>query len=104
MEHLLTVTILRYLSDDPQPGIVECELIDADGRRHTFIDKTAIFSTHNLDSKSAYPQNGIVACEIVTRWNDPLGRELVRINTTPWGVESTEGLSEFEVLAEHLSK
>jgi len=26
------VTILRYISDDPQPGVVECELEDAHGR------------------------------------------------------------------------
>src|SRR5882757_5008577 len=38
----MKVTILRYISDEPQPGIVECELEDAYGRSWSFIDKTAI--------------------------------------------------------------
>jgi hypothetical protein len=40
----LAVQIVRFVDDDPQPGIVACEFADAVGRRHTLIDKVAIFS------------------------------------------------------------
>ena len=63
-EHLMLavkVTITRYVSDDPQPGVVECELVDAHGRRWRFIEKTAIVSADRLDAQSAYPQPGVIA-------------------------------------------
>ena len=71
------ITILRYVSDDPQPGIVECELRDADGHRWLFVEKTAIVSTANLNAKTRYPQPGVIACEIVwaqSREHTPRGR------------------------------
>ena len=36
------VTVLRYVSDDPQPGIVEFQLEDANGHRWLFVDKTSV--------------------------------------------------------------
>src|SRR5215467_11348997 len=97
------VTILRYISDDPQPGIVECQLEDANGKRWLFIEKTAIVSTASLDSRTGYPQPGIIACEVVRRTRERADREVVRINTErPWHVESIDGSTEFDVLAESL--
>jgi hypothetical protein len=72
------VTILRYASDDPQPGIVECQLEDANGKRWLFIEKTAIVSTANLDAKMSYPQPGIIACGVVRRSRESADREVVR--------------------------
>jgi hypothetical protein len=93
------VTILRYVSDDPQPGVVECELEDAHGRRWSFVEKTAIVSAARLDANTSYPQQGIIACEIVRRSRDDAEREIVRINSErPWLVESVDGLTEFDVL------
>ena len=97
------VTILRYISNDPQPGIVECQLEDANSNRWLFIEKTAIVSTANLDAKTSYPQPGIIACEVVRRSRESADREVVRINTErPWLVESIDGSTEFDVLAESL--
>jgi|SRR5215469_456186 len=97
------VTILRYLSDDPQPGIVECQLENANGNRILFIEKTAIVSTANLDAKTNYPQPGILACEVLRRRRERAGREVVRIDTErPWHIESVEGSTEFDVAAESL--
>jgi hypothetical protein len=31
------ITILRYISDDPQPGVVECQLVDANGNSWLFL-------------------------------------------------------------------
>jgi hypothetical protein len=63
----IRVTIVRYISDEPQPGIVECQLEDAHGRRWSFVEKTAIVSAEYLDADTAYPQRDVVAGEVVRR-------------------------------------
>lgn len=79
-----------------QPPIVEAEFFDSDGRRQTFVDKVAIFTSDWLDANSEYPQPADIRCEALARWRDSEGRELVRVMTE---VESTEGRVEFVVLA-----
>jgi hypothetical protein len=96
----VAVSITRYVSDEPQPGVVECELMDAHGRCWRFVEKTAIVSAEPLDASFAYPRSGIIACEILGRSLDGAGREVVQIDTrTPWAVESLEGRTQFEVHA-----
>lgn len=96
----LKVSIVRYISDDPQPGIVECQFQDAYGRRWSFIEKTLVVSVseEQLDAHSVYPQRGATACKIVQRFLDAAGREVVRINS----VESVEGVTEFDLWPESL--
>ena len=95
----ISVLITKYISDDPQPGIVECQLFDAYGNEWVFQDKTAVFSSLNLDVSSEYPQPGVIACEIIKQWQDVNGREIVSVNTErPWGVETLTGVSRFDVL------
>jgi hypothetical protein len=99
----LNVQITTYISDEPQPGMVACEFPDATGRIHTLIDKVAIFTAARLNSTTAYPQPGMVACDSIGRSKDEHGREIVRIRIADnLCLESTEGLSEFVVLAEQL--
>src|SRR5215467_3218651 len=98
----LVVQIVRFV-DAHMPGRVACEFVDADGRKHTLIDKTPIFTSHQLDSTSTYPQAGVVRCEVLFRWRDTHGRDLARVTTErPDDVESTEGLSEFVILSRDL--
>ncbi|SRR5216683_3635223 len=100
----LAVQIVRFVDDEPQPGIVACEFVDADGHRHTLIDKVPICSGERLDANSAYPQPGAVRCEALARWQDTNGRDVVRITIDlPDHVESSEGVSEFVVLSGQLS-
>jgi len=48
-----------------------------------------------------YPQPGFIACEVIARWQDGEGRQLVRITTAkPFGVDSDKGITEFVVLSE----
>jgi hypothetical protein len=54
-----------------------------------------------LDGKSQYPQAGEVGCEVLNLSLDARGAELMRVRMQ--GTESTEGLSEFVVLATQLS-
>jgi hypothetical protein len=49
-------TIVRYIGDEPQPGIVECTLEDAHGRQWSFVEKTAIVSAEPLDASTSYPR------------------------------------------------
>ena len=99
----LAVEIVRFV-DDHQPGWVACEFADAEGNRHTLIDKVPIFISDPLDANSAYPQLGKTRCEVLARWQDAQGRELVRITIArPDVIKSTEGLSEFVVLSPQLS-
>jgi hypothetical protein len=93
--HDITVQIVRFV-DESQPRWVECELVDANGRRHLIIDKVPIFTLDDLRAESKYPVPGIVRCEVLRKYKDERGREVVHVSTAqPWGIESTEGLSEF---------
>ncbi|MGC2526607.1 MAG: hypothetical protein WA639_02585 [Candidatus Acidiferrum sp.] len=99
----LAVLIVRFV-DEGFPGWVQCEFEDADGRRHTLLDKVPAFTDMMLDENSAYPQMGVVRCETLARWKDARARELVRVSTVkPDAIESTEGLSEFVVFASQVS-
>ena len=100
----LTVQIVRFVSDIPQPGIVACEFVDVDGRCHTLIDKWPVCSTNLLDVHSAYPQPGAVRCEELARYQDAAGQEVMQITLgRPDYVESSEGVSEFMVLSSQVS-
>jgi hypothetical protein len=100
----LAVDIVRFVCDEPQPGIVACELVDAKGVSHTFIDKVPGFTAKLLDAHSSYPQRGAVRCEKVDSWRDENGRDVVRVTTqSPDCIESSEGVTEFVVFATQLS-
>ena len=97
------VLITRYVSDEPQPGIVECGFSDAHGRHWSFVEKTAIVSTEYLNARTSYPQPGVIACEIAGHSWDATGREIVLVDTErPWCVESVDGSMRFEVLPSSL--
>jgi hypothetical protein len=99
------VTITKFI-DNSQPGWVECQFVDAFGRLHIFNEKVPIVTVEYLDEKSVYPQDGIIACEIIKRKND-----IIKVNIEkPWGVESITGETIFDVFnekiieSEHLAK
>jgi hypothetical protein len=93
------INIVRYV-DDSQPGWVECEFADAQRRRHLLIEKVPIVTAEDLRADSDYPRPGTVRCEILRRYHNEKGRELVCITTDrPLCIDSTEGASEFTVLA-----
>ena len=100
--HTLLVQITGFARDD-NPGWVTCEFHDAEGKRHSFEEKGPVVSSYYLDESSEYPQEGSIGCSVLSRWHDADGRDLVRISTeVPWGIESSEGISEFVVLSTQL--
>ena len=88
-------------AEDSLPAIVNCELTDAHGTTHRFVEKAPIVTTENLSTDSSYPQTGFLACEVIDSTADPSHPSILKIDTSrPWGVESTTGLTQFEVASE----
>lgn len=53
---------------------------------------------------SNYPQDGIIGCEIIERKNID-NRDIIKVNTElPWHIESKDGETVFEVLAEQITE
>lgn len=95
----LSIMITRF-ADEYQPGLVECELLDAHGERHLFVEKVPVVTQANLRSSSSYPQPGSITCLVEAEWEDEQGRLLARVSTEdPFHVESETGKSSFVVFA-----
>jgi hypothetical protein len=78
--------------------------VDATGRQHSIIEKIPIVTREDLDADSKYPTPGTVRCEVLKRYQNDKGRDLVCITTNrPFSVETTEGLSEFTVSGASIS-
>jgi hypothetical protein len=59
-------------------------------------------SRERLDGRTIYPQQGLIGAEIVQRSLDTTGREVIRVDTGPWGLESDEGVTQFDILPDLL--
>ncbi len=72
--------------------------MDAEGRHHIITDKVPVLTSEDLHPDSEFPRLGSVPCEVLKRYQDEKGRELVRVSTArPADIESKDGLSEFTV-------
>ena len=95
--------IVRWVADEPWPGIVEFGFPDAAGRNWSFIDKYPVVTAAACFSTSDFPIPAIVGCEIISESRDSEGKEIVRISTErPWGISATDGTDQFIVLAQQL--
>jgi hypothetical protein len=63
--HDLSVQIVRFV-DGHQPGWVECEFVDAEGRCHTIVEKIPIVTERDLWLDSEYPTSGTARCEVLS--------------------------------------
>lgn len=91
----LNVLITKMIDDSAYPIIVECELYDAEGEKHIFVDKEPIFCETDF---IAAPCAGGIRCKEIAR-----NGNIVTVSTMyPDYVESTEGATEFRVFAEQL--
>jgi hypothetical protein len=89
--------ILRWIADD-FPGWVECSFLDHQGEEHRFREKVPMVSSADLHAGSPFPQPGVIGCTVVRRSIDESGRSVVSVDTDqPWGIESIDGRSRFEV-------
>ena len=88
----VSVLAVRWVADDPQPGIVECHLVDADGTTHVLVDKSAIFDdADRLRADSSYPIALKLGCRVVRDEGSDLEIELAH------HLESVDGRRTFRV-------
>jgi hypothetical protein len=97
----LRVDIVAF-ADESFPGFVRCAFADADGNRHTFIEKVPVVTTQDLWSDSNYPQPGMVPCVSVEKLRDDTGRALARVSICPIDMDLPDD-AQFVVLESQLS-
>jgi len=85
---LLQGSATRWVADDPQPGLVQIEITDADGRVHRLEEKTAVIDEVGLLGPHAdYPIGVQIACLPRHQYRPAEGRTLNVVDLSPWGVD-----------------
>jgi len=68
-------------------------------------EKVPVVTDKLLDAGSAYPQDGVIACEIVTGRKNTAGKMIFTVDTLkPWDVATLEGTTQFDVFEEQLTE
>ncbi|GGW12928.1 hypothetical protein GCM10018980_06600 [Streptomyces capoamus] len=89
---------VRWVDDEPFPGIVEVQFVDAAGRRRSSIDKSSVFARFaELTPESVYPIEVTVACEVQGDIEATSGDGVVTVSTCPDGVTTPDGRDTFAV-------
>ncbi len=89
---------VRWVDDEPFPGIVEVRFSDAAGQSWSLIDKCAIFAQFGeLTPDSDYPVEATVACVVQGDAEATAGDGVVTVSTSPHGVTTLDGCEEFTV-------
>ena len=100
----IVADVMRFISDEPQPGIVECVFSDAFWRMHAFVEKAAIVGDDAMLATTVYPVACELACGIVAEWEEA-GEPLVRVCTErPWHIVSVDGETNFVVRPSQLRR
>ena len=100
----LNCEAVRWVSDEPFPGLVQVCFTDAHDQRQSIVDKAAVFdASDRLSPTSNYPVMIKVLCDKLRDGNSPSTAETVIISIAPWGLESVDGSVEFEVRADQLA-
>ncbi|MEU1538731.1 hypothetical protein ABZ461_11490 [Actinacidiphila glaucinigra] len=98
----LRCRIVRWVDDEPRPGLVEVRFTDAHDRQRVFVEKSAVVSDAHLSSGSRYPVDAGILCDTLNGdAEDTPGT--VRISLSPWGPASVDGHTEFDVRPGQLS-
>jgi hypothetical protein len=93
--HTLRCQIVRWVSDEPQPGWVEARIHDVHGREWVFFDKPPIFTSELVTAMTALPVDGQLRCELRGRNALANGRRSVLV--TAIDCDAEDGTSDFEV-------
>ncbi|MGW4352557.1 hypothetical protein ACWELJ_10750 [Nocardia sp. NPDC004582] len=80
----LPATAAYWLCDEPQPGLVLVEVVDANGRPHWLVDKCAIFGADLLPT-STYPRATSIQCSI-----EEINGDIATVS--PWWTISRAGM------------
>lgn len=93
--------MFRWVNDDPQPGLVEVRVTDADGSERKFVDKVPIFTAASVSSATSFPIAGVIRCEVLAHREDLLGQEVVDVRLLD-GVEAVDGQTRLTVRRDQL--
>jgi len=88
----LRASVIRWVSDEPYPGLIEVQIRDGNGKVWSFIDKYPMFLQRgSLSPASEYPVSVNIACTVITYTPD----RVVVSTAEPWGLEAIDGTYEF---------
>jgi len=100
---LATKAEMRRCVDASFPGWVECAFTDASGVEHLIVEKVPTVTAEAISATSTFPRPCEIACILVQERVGPDGRTVLVVDTaSPWGVQSTAGMTQFEVLREQV--
>lgn len=86
--------IVKWISDEPQPGIVETQIEDAEGKVWVISDKASVVSAEEITAETQLPVDTLLECEVLNKNNDS---KTARISLKPWGLETVNGIDEFTI-------
>ncbi len=89
----LRCEITRWVSEDPQPGVVEARFVDAAGSTWVFHEKTAMFPNWDaLGPDADYPLASAIAARVLAVATGADGSTLITVTTAwPWHISSVDG-------------
>ncbi len=89
--------VVRWVNNEPKPGLVEASLVDVHDKTWLFVDKAPIFAASSISPTSTFPFEAAIRCRIV-EVSHLTGRDVVLIDTaTPDGLVSIDGENHFFV-------
>lgn len=97
----LKIEITRFV-EEGQPNVVECRFFDAHSKEHLIIEKVSVISAQDLSATDVYPRDEVISCTVLQKRNQGESG-IIEIDTSkPWGIESIEGKTVFEVRPDQL--
>jgi hypothetical protein len=57
--------VVRWVADEPLPGLVEAQLTDSDGQVWSFTDKKPIFCSQEVGRLSRFPLAAAIRCQVI---------------------------------------
>ncbi len=92
----IKVKATKLIDNSSYPEIISCEFIDVNGCKHKFTEKWPIVSNERFEN--TFPKDCQIACVILEK------KTVSYVVSThlPWGIESTEGKTIFEISKELL--
>ncbi len=90
---------IERISDDSNPGWVECTFVDAAGIVQIFEQKVPWVSDEDLNARSTYPRYGIIDCTVISTGQNAEGREVLSVYVD-YGSQS--GQTQFEVFRDQV--
>lgn len=81
----------RLIDDTSYPEFVLCEFTDANGYNHKFVEKWPVVSEE--DFENFFPKDCLLGCVII----EEKPTTYIVSTEQPWGIESEEDISVFEI-------